>query len=271
MCHVVTGKKRSVATKKAPRSRKGPASKNMKETNTNVEEADDSSSESGRVVQKPRKAKVSQLTQTMEKSKKAPPKNSSSKKHVKDEELDNDDESDDDEMHAEALSEEDDEEQEGQGEDDSDDDGDDDGGGGGVGGQRDRTASATGVPPRPTTDRFPDVKPRLLDENIWFILQNKVVPPPHSEQALLGDPDLLLGSYRLSFLGFLDCSIIFFLFLAVVFIGRRVVVHYQQAKYGNRWYFGTINRAGPRRVQVVFDEGDTYDSFDIDYAIRSLL
>ena len=159
--------------------------------------------DSGTVVQKPRKAKVSQLTQTMEKSKKAPPKNSSSKKHVKDEELDDDDESDDDEMNAEALSEEDDEEHEGQGEDDSDDDG------GGVGGQRDRTVSASGVPPRPTTDRFPDVKPRKLDENIWFILQNKVVPPPHSEQALLGDPDLLLGSYKLSFLGCLDCSIIF--------------------------------------------------------------
>ena len=131
--------------------------------------------------------------------------------------------------------------------------------------------SATEVSPRPTTDRLSDVKPRQLATDIWFMLANNIKQPQRSEHQLLDDPQLLLGSYSLSVLGCLDCSLAFCLLLAVAFIARRVVVHYPQAKYGNRWYFGTINKAARRRVQVVFDEGDSYESFDIDFAIRSLL
>ena len=48
-------------------------------------------------------------------------------------------------------------------------------------------------------------------------------------------------------------------------------MHYPQACYGNRWYFGTISKTGRKTVTVAFDEGNFFQSFNIDYVIRSLL
>ena len=157
----------------------------------NADEAE-SSVDSDKVEQKkPRAAKASTSRQAKEmNSKKAPAKNSKTKKLIKDHDSDDLDGSDDSDDFDEALCEDD-----IAVEDENGDDSDKDYDGGGLGDERDpEVAAKGGVPPRPTRDRRPDVKPPSLPDDIWDMLRSGVVPPPHSEEAYARDPSLLLGT-----------------------------------------------------------------------------